>query len=83
MLEEVPEIPADLARQLRKMSDEALALYQKGWKQQTAQWILADKEWDRRMMLEGIKWQRVSILAGLAGTVLGAALTWLTAYLLK
>ena len=78
-----PEIPCDLSRQLRKKSDEDLALYQKGWKPATAQWILADKEWDRRLMMESIKWQRISIWAGLLGTVLGAALAIITAYLLR
>lgn len=78
-----PQIPADLAQQLRRMTDEQLAVYQKGWKQDSAQWILADKEWNRRLMMEGIRWQRTAILAGLLGTVLGSVLTMITAYLLK
>ena len=44
---------------------------------------LAEREWDRRMMMEGIKWQRTAILTGLLGTILGAVLTMITAYLLK
>jgi hypothetical protein len=78
-----PEIPPDLSRQLRKKSDEELALYQKGWKATTAQWILAEKEWDRRMLMVSIRWQRTAILAGLLGTVLGAVLSMTAAYLLK
>jgi len=78
-----PEIPPDLSRQLQKKSDEEVALYQKGWKATTAQWILAEKEWDRRMLMLSIKWQRTAILTGLLGTVLGAALSIVTAYLLK
>jgi len=74
------KLEPNLVKQLRKKSPEELATWQETWKPLSAQWILAEKEWDRRLQIENVKWLRVSVFAGLLGTVLGAFLSTLSKY---
>lgn len=70
-------------RPIQSISPEGLAAWQVGWKGDTAKWLLAEREWDRRAMVENAKWHRISALLALLGVVVGAALTWIVGILLK
>src|SRR3989304_2461252 len=74
---------------LTKMSDEALAKWQAGWKEHTEYFILAKKEWERRdrlkqheldlkLMARQVRWMKfaviATILSALLGVILGAYL---------
>lgn len=72
-----------LARELAAMTDDELATWQAGWKQGVANHILAEKEWQRRMLAHefglnrqlaeyAAKWQRFAAYIGVLGTVVGA-----------
>lgn len=74
-----------LATELAAMTDDELASWQAGWKTDTANHILAEKEWQRRMLTHefglnrqlaeyAAKWQRFSAYVGVIGTLVGAAL---------
>ena len=73
----------EYSKKLRKMSADELAHWQKGFKQHTQQYILAEKEWDRRMLMEQVKWQKISIIAALAGAILGSVITIAAGILIK
>ncbi|WP_334187441.1 hypothetical protein [Noviherbaspirillum sp.] len=75
-----------LAEELADMSDDNLASWQAGWKPRTAQDILAEKEWQRRMMTHEFQLNRkiawlnirwgicsavIAVLATLAGAWMG------------
>jgi hypothetical protein len=62
----------NLAAKLRKATPEELASWQKGWNQHTAEWILAEKEWQRRLADQSAYWQRMSAWIGVVGAVAGA-----------
>jgi hypothetical protein len=74
-----------IAEELADMSDDELATWQAGWKPETANYILAEKEWQRRMLAHefglnqrlaeyAAKWQRFSAYIGVIGTIAGAVL---------
>ena len=67
------------SKKLRVMTPEQLAVWQKGWKQHTAQWILAEKEWERRAIMETAFWSRMSAWIGVAGAVIGGLIAILGA----
>lgn len=79
-----------LASELAAMTDDELATWQAGWKPGVANDILAEKEWQRRMLSHefglnkqlaeyAAKWQRFSSYIGVFGTVVGAILGVLVA----
>ncbi|HEU4852087.1 MAG TPA: hypothetical protein VFT37_08030 [Telluria sp.] len=74
-----------LAAGLAEMTDDELAAWQAAWRPGVAQYILAEKEWQRRMLAHefglnrrlaeyAAKWQRFAAYIGVAGTVVGAIL---------
>ena len=74
---------------LSKMSDGELAKWQAGWQQHTGDYILADREWERRMISHEFslqkqlaaanrKWSVIAAVIGVVGTLAGA---WLGASL--
>jgi len=65
-------IDKNLSAKLRKATPEELAFWQKGWKEHTAEWILAEKEWQRRLVDESAYWQRMSAWIGVIGAIAGA-----------
>jgi hypothetical protein len=77
------------SKELAEMSDDALAAWQAGWKERTADDILAEREWQRRMLAHefglnrrianlNAKWAIVVAIVGVCGTLAGA---WLGATL--
>lgn len=77
------QIEYDLSKKLRRASPEELAVWQKGWREHTAQWILAEKEWQRRLMDESAYWQRMSAWIGVIGAIAGALIAVLTPMALR
>lgn len=75
--------PIEYTKVLRKKSDDELAKWQSGWKPHSQQYITAEKEWERRMLMEQLKWQKVAILSALVGTLVGSVLTILSSNLMK
>jgi hypothetical protein len=74
-----------LATELAAMTDDELASWQAGWRAETANHILAEKEWQRRKLTHefglnrqlaeyAAKWQRFSAYVGVVGTLVGAIL---------
>lgn len=72
-----------LATELAAMTDDELASWQVGWTPETANHILAEKEWQRRMLTHefgmnrqlaeyAARWQRFSAFVGVIGTLIGA-----------
>ena len=72
-----------LATEMAAMTDDELASWQAGWKLETANHILAEKEWQRRMLTHefgmnrqlaeyAARWQRFSAYVGVIGTLIGA-----------
>lgn len=74
---------------LSKMSDSELANWQAGWKQHTGDYILADREWERRMISHEFSLQKQlaaanrtwSVIAAIIGVIGALAGAWLGAYL--
>ncbi|HEX5344722.1 MAG TPA: hypothetical protein VFX55_19675 [Duganella sp.] len=75
------------AAELELMSDEQLAVWQSGWKEATANYILADREWQRRQAYRALaeqfkledrlarvnRWWGIGAAAiGVIGTLVGA-----------
>lgn len=78
--------------QLAEKSDPELAIWQKGWKSESAEYILAEREWQRRLSMRQLeaqfrleerlakanRWWAMAVAAiGVIGTLAGA---WLGAY---
>jgi hypothetical protein len=78
--------------QLAQKSDAELAIWQKGWKPQSAEYILADREWQRRLAMRQLEeqfrlderlarangwWSLRAAAIGVIGALGGA---WLGAY---
>jgi hypothetical protein len=62
---------AGQAKQLESASKELLACWQIGWKQDSAKWLSAEKEWQRRFVKEASISQREAALIGVFGAILG------------
>jgi hypothetical protein len=71
---------------LKKKSPEELSLWQAGWKPRSEYDILAEKEWQRRFMLEQheldkyllkqqVKWMKFAAFIGFIGILIGAIIT--------
>jgi len=78
--------------ELKNKSAEQLANWQSGWKPRTPYDILAEKEWQRRFMLEQheldkhllkqqVKWMKFSAIIGFIGILIGAIITALAVFL--
>jgi hypothetical protein len=63
--------------QLAKLPDKDLAAWQAGYPPNSAQQILAQFEWNRRLTVQQVRSTRWAALIGLAGVVLGFVLDWL------
>ncbi len=72
---------------LSKFNDDELADWQASYKQNTQQFILGEKEWDKRLMSHQFalqsklaatnnRWMIVCSIIGLVGTILGTFLGW-------
>lgn len=59
-------------RELSKKSDKDLALFQSQYPAGSPQFVLADHEWQRRLVVEQSKTARLVALVGVCGTLLGA-----------
>lgn len=81
-----------VTKQLKEMSPEKLAEWQAGWKESTDKHILAEKEWqrrfmleqhelDKRLILEQVKWMKISVVVGFLGILIGAVITGLVTFL--
>jgi len=85
------EFDMTLQRQIQGKSDSDLARYQAGLSPDTEGFILAEREWQRRAMVEAqdkqyadnrkllvaqVKWMKFSIIATLAAAMLGALAAW-------
>ena len=68
-------------RELEKMDDKALSLWQSDFEQYEPQWRLAEHEWQRRLTAEQImatmRAARGQAYIGLAGVIIGALLVLL------
>ncbi|MDP3699347.1 MAG: hypothetical protein Q8R72_00415 [Hylemonella sp.] len=77
---------------LSEKSDPELAIWQKGWKAESAEYILADREWQRRLSMRQLDaqfrleerlatanrwWTMAATAIGVVGTLAGA---WFGAY---
>jgi hypothetical protein len=83
-LVKIPDhIDPKLSSKLRKASPEELAVWQRGWKEHTAEWILAEKEWQRRFIVEAAFWQRMSAWIGVIGAIIGALIAVLAPLALR
>ena len=71
------------ADELRALSREGLACWQVGFQRDSADFLLAEKEWERRNTKELAFWQRMSAWIGVAGAVVGALIAVLGAALAK
>jgi len=61
-------------RELAKWRDEELAAWQAGFPSDSAQFILAQFEWNRRLTADQVKAAHWAAWIGLAGVILGAVL---------
>lgn len=70
---------------LENMTDEQLANWQGGWQANTPKYILAEKEWERRMISHEFslqkqlaaanqRWSIIAAIIGVVGTLAGAVL---------
>lgn len=76
-------VPPGTAKELRKLCPEALAAWQVGWNDNAAKNVLAEKEWERRMIKEAAFWQRISAWIGVVAAVVGALIALLGAFIAK
>ena len=66
---------------LSNMSNKELAKFQAGYLPEDAQFIIAQHEWNRRLMKEQVSAMRFCAVIGLLGVALGAFVAWwMTAY---
>lgn len=63
---------------LAKLPDKALAKWQGAYPPGSAQFILAEYEWQRRLTADQVKASRFAAFMGLAGAAVGALITWLS-----
>ena len=63
--------------QLAKFSDKDLAAWQAEYPPNSAQQILAQFEWNRRLTEKQVRSARFAAWVGLIGVVLGAVIAWL------
>lgn len=72
---------------LSKLNDDELATWQASYKQNSALFILGEKEWEKRLISHQFslhsklaatnnRWMIASSIIGLVGTILGAILGW-------
>jgi ABC-type dipeptide/oligopeptide/nickel transport system permease subunit len=64
-------------RELAAMDDKQLAEWQSHYPRESAQYILAEHEWQRRLTAEQIRATRFSAVIGIIGVAVGAVLGWL------
>lgn len=64
-------------RKLAKYSDKELAVFQSKYPIGSPQNVLADHEWQRRLVVEQAKTSRLVALVGIVGTLLGAIVGYL------
>jgi uncharacterized protein YqeY len=73
-------------KELSEKSDKELAIWQTEFSPDSPQYVLAEHEWQRRLLVDQIRSTRFAAFVGLLGTalgaMLGAGLTWLTAHYL-
>jgi hypothetical protein len=60
-----------------ELSDKQLAILQSEVKPESAQFIRANQEWQRRLTAEQIKSERFAAWVGVAGTICGVIIGWL------
>jgi hypothetical protein len=66
-------------RALPKMSDKQLAQWQARYPQDSAQYILAEHEWQRRFTAEQVAATRFAAWIGILGVVIGGFFGWFLA----
>jgi hypothetical protein len=66
-------------RKLSRMDDKQLAEWQEQYPQGSAQYILADHEWQRRLTAQQVAATRFAAWIGIFGVVVGGFLGWLLA----
>ena len=70
---------------LENMTDGQLAKWQAGWKEHTGEYILAEREWERRMISHEFslqtklaeanqRWSIIAAIIGVVGTLAGTLL---------
>lgn len=64
-------------RELAAMDDKQLAEWQSHYPRESAQYILAEHEWQRRLTAEQVRATRFAALVGILGVVVGALIGWL------
>ena len=64
-------------REFAKLSDKELAVWQSEHPINSPQYILAEQEWQRRLMVDQIKGSRFAAYIGVIGTIIGAITTWM------
>lgn len=62
---------------ISKMSDKSLAKWQSKSPYDSPQYIIADREWQRRLMVEQIRGVRFAAYIGIIGTIIGSITTYL------
>ncbi len=61
--------------QLAAKTPKELAAWQAEYPPESPQHILASQEWNRRLIATQVRWMQFSVIAGLAGVVIGAVLS--------
>ena len=64
-------------RTISRYSDKELATWQSEYPPDSPQFILAEHEWQRRLMADQIRGSRFAAYIGIIGTIIGAITTWL------
>ncbi len=65
-----------LSDELAEKTDAELAEWQSGLKPETASYLLAVREWDRRIRWRDRWWSLVTATLAIAGTLLGVLVGW-------
>jgi hypothetical protein len=78
-----PDVRVGMAKELRSYKPEALACFESDYPEKHANRILAQREWERRFIIETAFWQRLSAWIGVAGVIVGSLITIAGAILLK
>jgi hypothetical protein len=66
-------------RELSRMDDKRLAEWQAQYSRESAQYILAEHEWQRRLTAQQVAATRFAAWIGICGVVVGGFLGWLLA----
>ncbi len=61
---------------LTRKTDAELAEWQAGWKAESAQHLLAVREWDRRIRWRDRWWSLITVALSILGTLLGVLVGW-------